>query len=451
VTDILTDPLWDNYRELTMSHGLRACWSRPLLSNGGKVLGTFASYYREPRTPTPADLELIDNASNIVGLAIERHLSEEGLRRSEAFLAQGQHLSRTGSFSWRVWTSEITWSEQLYRIFNIDPGVPVTLELIGSRVHPEAVTLFTDLIARAGDDGNCEYEHRLSMPDRSVKYLHVIAHANRDMYGRPEYIGAIQDVTERRLSEEARDEARSDLARVARITSLGTLTASIAHEVNQPLTGIITNAGTCLRMLAADPPDIEGAVETTRRAIRDGRRASDVITRLREMFAKKDSATELVDLNEAAREVIALTSSELQRRQVMLRPELAGNLPPVNGDRVQLQQVILNLLVNAAEAMGAVEDRPRRLVVRTERHENDCVRLTVQDAGVGFGPEVVERLFHAFYTTKSDGMGIGLSVSRSIIERHRGHLCAAPNDDGPGASFWFFIPQREERVTGAST
>jgi signal transduction histidine kinase len=202
-------------------------------------------------------------------------------------------------------------------------------------------------------------------------------------------------------------------------------------------------------MLAADPPNIDGALETARRTIRDGHRASDVITRLRSLFGKEDATAESVDLNEATREVIALSSSELQRSRVMLRPELADDLPPVTGDRVQLQQVILNLLRNASDAMSGVEGRPRRLVIKTQLDDDDCVRLAVQDAGVGFGPEVVDRLFDAFYTTKSDGMGIGLSVSRSIIERHRGRLWAAPNDDGPGVTFSFSIPRGPERVTGA--
>ena len=205
-------------------------------------------------------------------------------------------------------TGEIAWTEQLYRIFKFDPGVPLTLELIASRVHPEDVTLFTDMIDLARGGGDFDYEHRLLMPDLSVKYLHVIAHASRDNDGRPEYIGAIQDVTERRLSEEALGKARSDLARVARVTTFGALTASIAHEVNQPLSGILTNASTCLRLLAAEPPNIEGALETARRTIRDGKRAADVIARLRALFGNKDSAAEPVDLSDAVREVISLAS-----------------------------------------------------------------------------------------------------------------------------------------------
>jgi C4-dicarboxylate-specific signal transduction histidine kinase len=201
-------------------------------------------------------------------------------------------------------------------------------------------------------------------------------------------------------------------------------------------------------MLATDPPQVEGARETARRTIRDGNRMSEVIARLRALFTKKEAATESVNLNDAVLEVIALSMVELQKNRVMLRPELADDLPLVRGDRVQLQQVILNLLRNGSDAMSAVEDRPRQLVIRTERDGGDRVRLTVQDVGVGFEPQAVDRLFDAFYTTKGDGMGIGLSVSRSIIERHDGRLWAKLND-GPGAAFSFSIPRSPESLAHA--
>ena len=366
--------------------------------------------------------------------------SEEELRRSEAFLAEAQRLSQTGSFSWRVATDEITWSEEAYRIYGIDPTVPVTFELIRTRVHPDNLPMFQEVIDRVRrEGGDFDYESRLLMPDHSIKYLHVVAHGGRNEDGELELVGTIQDVTERRLAEEALAKARSELAHVARVTTLGALTASIAHEVNQPLSGIITNASTCLRMLDADPPNVDGARETVRRTIRDGNRASDVITRLRALFGKKSATTESVDLNEATREVIALSRTDLQSTGVILRTELADDLPWVTGDRVQLQQVILNLLLNASDAMSGVHDRPRQVLISTDREERNRVRLTVRDAGVGFDPQAVNRLFDAFYTTKSGGMGIGLSVSRSIIERHHGRLGAALNE-GPGATFSFSIP-----------
>jgi signal transduction histidine kinase len=380
----------------------------------------------------------------------ERKRAEQELRRSEAFLAEAQYLSKIGSFSWRVATDEITWSEQLYRIFQIDPDVPVTFELIGTRIHPEDLPVFQEHIERCRRDGSdVQIGFRLQMPDGAVKYVHVAAHFRRG-HGRVEYIGAVQDVTERRASEEALSKARSELSHVARVTSLGVLTASIAHEVNQPLSGIVTNASTCLRMLAADPPNVDGARETARRTIRDGNRASDVISRLRSLYGKKDPTIESVDLNEAAREVLALSLSELQRNRVIVRQEFADGLPLVAGDRVQLQQVILNLLRNASDAMSAIDDRPRDLLIRTEPDDNERVRLSVKDVGIGFEPQAADRLFEAFYTTKNEGMGIGLSVSRSVIERHQGRLGVTPNN-GPGVTFSFSIPCRPEGSTSDGT
>jgi PAS domain S-box-containing protein len=375
----------------------------------------------------------------------QRKRSEEELRRSQAFLAETRRLSSIGGFYKRIATGEMIWSEELYRIFGFDPAAPLTLERILTRVHPDDIHSFNEMLDRQRRGTDYEHDYRLLMPDHSIKYLHVVAHGSRDQDGQPEYMAAVQDVTQRRLAEQALAKARSDLAHVARVTTLGALTASIAHEVNQPLAGIITNASTCLRMLAADPPNVDGARQTARRTIRDGNRAADVVTRLRALFSKKNASTETVDLNETAREVVALSLSELQRSQVTLRQELADDLPPVTGDRVQLQQVILNLLLNAADAMHDINDRPRLLVIRTERDTDNHIRLSVQDTGVGFEPQAVTKLFDAFYTTKSAGMGIGLSVSRSIIESHRGRLWAAPND-GPGATFSFSIPRRSEGV-----
>jgi PAS domain S-box-containing protein len=451
VSDVRSDLRWEgkSWPDLALAHGLKACWSSPILSRTAELLGTLAIYQREPGSPTSFHQGLIQQFTQIASIAIERTRAEEALRRSEAFLMKAQQLSSTGSFSWRVASDEITWSEEVYRIFGFDPHAPMTLELIATRIHPEALPWFHEMIEQARSGVDFEHDHRLLMPDHTVKHLHVVAHCTRDQDGELEYIGAIQDVTQRRLSEEALDKVRSELAHMARVTSLGALTASIAHEVNQPLSGIITNASTCLRMLAADPANLDGARETARRTIRDGHRAADVIARLRALFSKKTATTESLDLNEAAREVLALSLHELQRSRVVVRAELADELPPIVGDRVQLQQVILNLLLNASEAMSGVHERPRQLLVRTEEDEGDHVRLTVQDVGVGIDAESADQLFDAFYTTKSSGMGIGLSISRSIIESHHGRLWAVAND-GPGAAFSFSIPRGPRRATGVS-
>jgi PAS domain S-box-containing protein len=439
----LTPPEWRGHDEQTVVD----------LKASGIFQPFEKEYFRKDGSRVPVLLGgALFEGSGDEGVAFVLDLSEQkralsALRRSEAFLAEGQRLTQIGTYSWRPATDEITWSDQLYRIYEFEIGVPVTLELVRTRVYPGDVSLLEKIKmlgqARGVPD---EWHYRLMMPDHSIKYLHAVAHATRDRDGHLEYIAAVQDVTARWLSEEALDRARAQLTHVAKVMSLGVLTASIAHELNQPLSGIVTNANTCLRILAADSPDVDTARETARRTIRDGNRASEMLARLRAMFIKKELTTELLDLNEAIREVIALSSSELERNQVVIQSELADDLPTITGDRVQLQQVIMNLLRNASDAMVGVHDRPRQLLIRTEREDGDRVRVNVRDSGVGVDPQAMDKLFDAFYTSKSDGMGIGLSVSRSIVERHDGRLWAELND-GPGANFSFSIPSRPESVT----
>jgi PAS domain S-box-containing protein len=443
VADISADARWRAFEwsELAITNGLRSCWTTPIVSRAGDPFGTFAVYRCDPGHPTTEQQELTERLAHIASIAIERGQTARALEESQAHLAEAQRLSSTGSFTWRVAKGEITWSEQVYRIYDVDPDVPVTFDLVFTRIHPDEALWFQELLGRASSEGrDLEFEHRLQMPDQSVRHLHVVAHATRGPDGQLEYIGAVQDVSERRRSEDALNRLRSELSHMARVTTLGALTASIAHEVNQPLSGIITNASTSLLMLADDPPNIEGAAESAQRTIRDANRAAEVIARLRTLFRKTVTATESFDLNEATREVLALSMRELEAARVTVQTEFADTLPAVNGDRVQLQQVILNLVLNAVEAMSGVEDRPRHLVVRTEHEEGDRIRLVVRDTGPGFAAQDSNRLFETFYTTKQDGMGIGLSISRSIIERHQGRLWADRND-APGATFVFSIPR----------
>jgi PAS domain S-box-containing protein len=398
----------------------------------------------------------IDEGGNVVrwhGMSTDieaRKRAEEELRRSEAFLAEGQHLAQIGNFSWRIATGEIIWSEPLYRIFEFELTVPVTLEAILARTHPEERQGLSEQIDRAqSGEVDLEHEYRILMADGSIKWLHLKGRRVQGTSSEVEYVGAVLDVTQRHLSQAALNSARSELAHVTRVMSLGTLAASIAHEINQPLSGIITNAGTCLRMLAGDQPNVEGALETARRTIRDGHRAADVVTRLRALFSKRPASIEPIDINHAALEVIALLRSDLCMGRVVLKTELADQLPLVAGDLVQLQQVIMNLVRNATDAMCGIEDRPRLLDIRTELDDRDHVRLIVKDSGAGISADESERIFEAFYTTKNEGMGMGLSISRAIIENHHGTLTAASND-GPGASFMVSIPASGEGILASS-
>jgi hypothetical protein len=373
----------------------------------------------------------------------DRKRAEAEVKESYLRLAEAQRLSKTGSFITDLVADDHNWSEETFRIFEFDPSTKVTVQMIQNIVHPEDLPSFESMISRAMTGVDVDFSFRILTLRGAVKHIRGMARVIEHVVGRPLFIGALQDVTESKIAEETLNRARSELAHVSRVTTLNALTASIAHEINQPLSGIITNGSTCLLALSEEPPDFEVARQTARRLIRDGNRASDVINRLRTLYSKKDSRPESMDLNEAAQEIISLSLSDLQRNRVILRHELADHLPLVTGDRIQLQQVILNLLRNASDAMRTVADRPRELLVKTEREEGNRVRLSVKDAGIGFDPEAADKLFEAFYTTKDDGMGVGLNVSRSIIEAHHGRLWAAANN-GPGATFSFAIPFARE-------
>jgi PAS domain S-box-containing protein len=317
VSDIATDPLWADYRDLALAHGLRACWSTPIRSSEGRVLGTFAMYYREPRSPTPREQDVIEQITHLASIAIEREQGEERLRQAQA-----------------------------------------------------------------------------------------------------------------------------DLARVSRVTTMGELTASVAHEVNQPIAAAVTNANACLRWLAGDIANLEEARAAATRIVRDGTRAAEIISRIRLLFKKGTPQRELVDVNEVIRETIALLRSEATRYSISVRTEPAANLPQIMGDRVQLQQVLMNLIMNSIEAMKHV-DGTRELVTKSQRGENEEVLVSVSDTGVGLPPHQADQIFNAFFSTKPDGTGMGLSISRSIVESHGGRLWAAGNSPR-GANFCLTLPTKVE-------
>jgi signal transduction histidine kinase len=372
-------------------------------------------------------------------------LMNEKLHQSEAYLSEAQQLSRTGSFCWRVSTGELSWSKETFRIYDFDPSWRPTVRLVLERTHPEDAPFVERTIERASQDGkDFACEHRLLMPDGSVKHLHIVARAKGGNFGKCEFIGSVMDVTASKLTEQALHRAQAELAHVTRITTVGELTATIAHEVNQPLAAIVINGNASLRWLAAKSPNLDEAREALHRIVRDGNRAGEIIRRIRTLLKKGDIAKEALDLNEAIREVITIARSEMDKKRVNSQLRLASDLPQVLGDRVQLQQVILNLILNGIEAMIAVEGRSRDLIVTTQVNGETEVLVTVCDSGVGFESSSLEKIFASFHTTKPYGLGMGLSISRSIVESHSGRLWAISNV-GPGATFQFSLLAHLER------
>jgi len=370
-------------------------------------------------------------------------VQEEKLHQTEAYLSEAQRLSHTGSFGWRVSTGDIIWSEESFRIFQYDRTTKPTVELILRRAHPEDAALVQQTIERAAHDGQDFYhEFRLVTPDGSIKHVHVVAHALNDVSGSVEFVGAVMDITERKRAEEARErlrQAHEDLARVNRVTTMGELTASLAHEVNQPIAGAITNANACLRWLAGDAPNLEEARAAARRIVKDGTRAAEIISRIRLLFKKGTPERELVDVNEVIREMIVLLRSEATQYSISVRTELTADLPQVMGDRVQLQQVLMNLILNGIEAMKDV-DGTRELALNSQQTESEQLLVTVRDTGKGLPPQR-DQIFDAFFTTKPQGLGMGLSISRSIVESHGGRLWTADNSPR-GATFSITLPTK---------
>src|SRR5229473_3823656 len=450
VSDIATDPLWANYRDLALAHGLRACWSTPLLSSAGKVLGTFAIYYREPRSPSQQEHNVIERITHLVSIAIEREQAEETLRRSEGYLAEAQRLTRTGSWAWNVASRRsVYWSQENYRLFGFDPegGIPSD-EAFYQRVHPEDLDRVRRevFLERPEEGSHFDVVFRIVLPGKEIKYIRSTGHPVRNLSGDLlEYVGTSIDVTERKRSEQALEalrQAQADLAHVSRVTTMGELTASLAHEVNQPIAAASTNANTCLRWLTRDHPDVEEARAAASRIVKDATRAAGIISRVRLLFKKSAPQRELVDVNEAIREMIVLLRSETTRYDILVGTDLAADLPRIMGDRVQLQQVLMNLIVNSIDAMKEV-DEARELAVKSQRTEKEEVLVSVSDTGVGLPRQQADQIFNAFFTTKPNGTGMGLRISRSIVESHGGRLWAADNSQR-GASFCFTLPTKIE-------
>jgi PAS domain S-box-containing protein len=372
----------------------------------------------------------------------QRKRAEEALRRSESYLAEAQRLTHTGSWVWRVaGRDSVHLSEEWYRIYGFDPeeGMP-NWERRLQRIHPEDRAKWQRAIDRAIDEkSGYDVEFRILLPNGTVKYIHTVGHPVLDACGDlAQFVGSSTDITQRKLAEEALRQAQADLAHVSRVTTMGELTASLAHEVNQPIAAAVTNADTCLRWLNRDQPDVEEARAAAMRIVKDGRRAAEIISRIRLLFKKGTSEREWVDVNEVIREMIVLLRSEITRYSISVRTELTAALPQVMGDRVQLQQVFMNLMLNGIDAMKDITAE-RELTIKSQHAENGQLQFSVSDTGVGLPVQATDQIFNAFFTTKPHGTGMGLSISRSIIESHGGRLWAAANLPH-GARFYFTLP-----------
>jgi len=379
----------------------------------------------------------------------ERKSAEESLRRSEGYLAEAQRLSHTGSWASIPAMGEIRYmSEECCRVLGFDPrGGQPRYEEFSERVHPDDQAKVREAVEIAGRErAEFEMDYRILHPGGEIRDIHVVGHPVLGQSGDPvEFVGTVIDITERKRAEEERErlrQAQADLAHVNRVTTMGELTASVAHEVNQPIAAAVTNAKTCLRWLTRDQPDLEEARAAAMRIVNDGTRAAEIIKRIRLLFKKGASERELVDVNEVIREMIVLLRGEATQNSIFVRTDLEADTPRVMADRVQLQQVLMNLMLNGIDAMKDA-DGARELVIKSQRSENGNVLVCVSDTGLGLPPQQADQLFNAFFTTKPHGTGMGLSISRSIVESHGGRLWAASNSPR-GASFSFTLPTRAE-------
>jgi PAS domain S-box-containing protein len=440
VSDIATDPLWADFREVALPHSLRACCSTPIFSTDGDVIATFAMYSREPRSPSEREQRIVEQITHLAGIAIQRKLDEDKRRDSEdqwrAVFENNPIMSFVVDAAGTVVSVNPSGAEQLG--YTVDELIGRSMRHLFHEADREAVQ--THVAACFEPLGHARsWELRKVRKDGTIIYVRETARAIRRTGREPVVLVVCEDITERKRAEDALHRAQAELAHVTRLTTLGELAASIAHEVNQPLAAIVADANASLNWLAAAEPELERVRETLAAIATDGHRAADVIQRIRQLATKTEPRKARLDVNDVVRDVAALVRAEVVRFEIALALDLAPAFPPVVGDRVQLQQVVLNLVMNAIEAMASVTSRPRTLVIRSERHEGDMVRVAVHDTGGGIAASDVDRVFGAFFTTKPGGMGMGLSISRSIIEAHGGRLWAAPNEPH-GAIFQFSLP-----------
>jgi signal transduction histidine kinase len=408
-------------------------------------IGSFVAASARPGFPSELETIVLKAAANqvVIGLQEARRLrrAEEQLRLGEALLVEGQKLTHTGNWGWNTHSGELILSREAYRILGLDPVRPApTFDKAIELLHPEDRPFVQGILASATREAKAyEFEARLAFPDRSVRHVRCVGRPFRSPSGQLEFVGTLIDETDRKRTEEFLHAAQAQLAHVARVITMEKLAASVAHELNQPLAAVMTDAQAGLRWLGTGEPNLGEARSALARIVKQADRASQVLTRIRAFVKKGQAAISAVDVSRMIDEVLSLTRRQIHRARICLRTDLAPDLRITRGDRIQLQQVLVNLVVNAIEAIQARKDGPRELLISARNQDDEYILVAVRDSGIGIDPRAADQLFHPFFTTKAEGTGMGLSISRSIVEAHGGKLWGMSNA-GPGATFLFSLP-----------
>jgi PAS domain S-box-containing protein len=430
VTDVMTDPLWTDYRELAKICGLRACWSTPILSPQGEVLGSFAMYRQETRGPQPEETRLTEIATHIAGIAIERQRQQEILREREARISLAAESADLAF--WILYPEQNTaWmSEKGRLIYGFDSKLPLTCDLILSRVHPdERAAVKTAYNRSCALSGTFESEHRLLLPYGKTRWVIMRGRCLKDEEGNlVETIGVTLDVSAQKQADLQLQHQREEMAHRNRVSLMGEMTASFAHELNQPLTAIANNASAARRFIERGNIDPALLQELLQDMVADSQRAGEVIRGIRSLVRKETSVHTLLDLNSVITETVRLVSTDVLSRESVVTTELDAQLPQVKATLVQIQQVLLNLIINALDAMEGLPPAERRIIIRTRSDKGDVVEVSVRDFGTGLPKDQPDKVFDHFFSTKQKGMGMGLTIVRSIIEAHGGTIVA---EDAP--------------------
>jgi PAS domain S-box-containing protein len=433
VTDILTDPLWEDYRELAQTAGFRACWSMPIGSPQLSSIGSFAMYYADPRSPSQAELRLIESAADIARIAIEHQRAHDALRHSEA---RNRAMLRAIP-DWMFLTSVdgvfLDYHGRDTDGLYVPPAVFLGKNVIDVLPHPIGEMLMQAFVRVNATDEPEQLEYVLGAEDAERFYEATIVRCDGD-----KILSIVKDVTDRKRAELGTEAQRRQLAHLSRVATLGELTGALAHELSQPLTAVRSNAQAARHLLNRTPLDIAEMRAALDDVIRNSQRAGAVIDRLRALLRKESTAFQLVDINDVVRDVIDLANSEILSRRIRLDSRLSPVLPAVEGDRVQLQQVLLNLVLNACDAMSDADLHQRQLVLATEASDH-FVQLAVSDSGPGIPEQQLEQVFEPFVTFREQGLGLGLAISRSIVSDHGGSI-RAENNAARGATFRCLLP-----------